>query len=146
VPYKFPLHAVLRARMAAEEREERLLQKILVQISQSWQDIAELNREMDRLNTHRGTAFTQAVQARGVHDHYGQMQELKRVHALLSDQIKKLEELKEQQIRIFQATRQDRELVAGMQDANREAYERDLARREQNALDDNFIARRMLPA
>jgi len=142
--FEFTLQAVLRARILVEEREERLLQKILIEIAQCAREIARLDAEMERANSARKHAVQQSSLGRTLHGQYGEMQELRRVRELLSAQIDKFEELKDTQLRVYYTARQNRELLTEMRLTKREIYNTDLARREQGTLDDNFIARRTL--
>jgi hypothetical protein len=140
--FQFTLHAVLRARIIVEEHEERILQKILVEIAQCTREITHLDSEMVRANTLRAGGLFQPSLGRTLHGQYGEMQELMRVRDLLVGQVSKLEELKAMQLLVYNAARQNRELLTDMRTTKREAYKTDLSRREQSTLDDNFIARR----
>jgi flagellar export protein FliJ len=144
VAFKFTLQTVLRARIIIEEREERLLQKILVEIAQCTTKIARLDAEMELVNAARKNAVLQSSLGRTLHGQYGEMHELKRVRDLLVGQLDKFEELKDIQLQVYYAARQNRELLTEMRATKHEAYNADLAHREQSTLDDNFIARRSL--
>jgi hypothetical protein len=56
--------------------------------------------------------------------------------------MKKLEQLRQKQLKIYEAARRDREMLTDMRDVKRSAYESDVARTAQKTLDDNYIARR----
>lgn len=142
--FQFSLLSVLRARVIAEEREERLLQKILVEIAQTSRDMEQLQEQLVRLNARRVAGVFALSEAKSIHEHYGQVQELQRVRDLLQDQLLKLNQLKDLQMEIYNAARRDSELLSDMRDNARGEYNADLARREQSMLDDNFIARRSL--
>ena len=142
--FEFTLQAVLRARIIIEEREERLLQKILIEIAQCMREIARHDAEMERVNAERKGSVLQSSMGRTLHGHYGEMHELKRVRDLLVGQVAKFEELKDIQLKVYSTARQSRELLTEMRVTKREAYNTDLAHREQSVLDDNFIARRSL--
>jgi hypothetical protein len=142
--FEFSLQAVLRARIVVEEREERLLQKILVEIAQCAAEIVRLHAEMQRVNAARRDSALQSSLGRTLHAQYGEMQELKRRHDLLLGQLEKFEELKTMQLQIYHTARRNRELLTEMRSTRREVYDAGLAHREQSVLDDNFIARRRL--
>jgi len=142
--FQFTLHSVLRARIIVEEREERLLQKILVEIAQCTREITRLDEEMVSVNKGREENVHQQTLGRTLHGQYGEMQELMRVRDLLVGQVERLEELKAMQLSVYNTARQNRELLTDMRATKREAYDTDLSRREQSVLDDNFIARRSL--
>jgi len=144
VAFEFTLQTVLRARIIMEEREERLLQKILIEIAECMRKIALLDAQMALANAARKTAVLQSSLGRTLHGEYGEMQEWKRVRELLAAQVTKFEELKDIQLRVYSAARQNRELLTEMRATKRDVYNAELAHREQSTLDDNFIARRSL--
>jgi len=144
VAFEFTLQTVLRARIIIEEREERLLQKILIEIAECMRKIARLDAQMALANAARKTAVLQSSLGRTLHGEYGEMQEWKRVRELLAGQVNKFEELKDIQLRVYSAARQNRELLTEMRATKRDVYNAELAHREQSTLDDNFIARRSL--
>ena len=115
-----------------------------LEIAQCTREINRLDAEMERANAARKSAVLQSSLGRTLHGQYGEMQELKRVRDLLAGQVEKFEELKDTQLRVYYTARQNRELLTGMRSTKREAYNIDLAHREQSVLDDNFIARRGL--
>jgi len=144
VAFEFTLQTVLRARIIIEEREERLLQKILIEIAECMRKIALLDAQMALANAARKTAVLQSSLGRTLHGEYGEMQEWKRVRELLAGQVNKFEELKDIQLQVYSAARQNRELLTEMRATKRDVYNAELAHREQSTLDDNFIARRSL--
>ncbi len=59
----------------------------------------------------------------------------------LERELSRLENLRDQQQRIFQQARRERETFETLRDKQRLEYERDAARREQRRLDDLFLLR-----
>ena len=139
--FRFPLATVLRVRTIQEEREERLLQQILVEIAQTVTLQTQVDAALERAGADRGTQFTRQAKGSDVHSHYGELASLQEQKAALQVHREKLEELKGKQVKVYEAARQARELLAGLGDTQRAAYRADLAKREQKALDDNFASR-----
>jgi flagellar FliJ protein len=73
---------------------------------------------------------------------YEEIKELKQNKKNLEEQLEKLEQLRDRQLVIYEKARRDREMLTEMHEEKRSAYESDLARLEQKAVDDNYIARR----
>jgi hypothetical protein len=56
----------------------------------------------------------------------------------------KLETLRSQQVKVYEATHRNRELLAGMRAQQREWFHTEQSRQEQRIQDDNFAARKSL--
>jgi len=62
--FQFSLAAVLRVRGILEEREERMLQKILFEISQSFEALAQIDAEISGTNASRRAEILRPVVGR----------------------------------------------------------------------------------
>ena len=142
--FQFSLAAVLRVRGILEEREERMLQKILFEISQSFEALAQIDAEISGSNASRRAEILRPVVGRQIHVSYGEVKELKQKRIDVLDRIEKLEQLRDKQLILYEKARRNREMLTDMRDEKRSAYDSDLARSEQKTLDDNYIARRGL--
>ena len=142
--FQFSLAAVLRVRGILEEREERMLQKILFEISQSFEALAQIDAEISGTNASRRAEILRPVVGHQIHVSYGEVKELKQKRIDDLDRIEKLEQLRDKQLILYEKARRNREMLTDMRDEKRSAYDSDLARSEQKTLDDNYIARRGL--
>ena len=140
--FQFSLAAVLRVRGILEEREERMLQKILFEISQSFEALAQIDAEISGTNASRRAEILRPVVGHQIHVSYGEVKELKQKRIDVLDRIEKLEQLRDKQLILYEKARRNREMLTDMRDEKRSAYDSDLARSEQKTLDDNYIARR----
>jgi flagellar export protein FliJ len=140
--FQFPLATVLRVRGIVEEREERLLQQILFEISQAIEALALADAELSGTNTSRSEDVFKKLAGFNVHASYGEVKDLKQTRLELEERIEKLKQLRDKQVKVYEAARRNREMLTDMHKTQRHAYESGLARREQMTLDDNFIARR----
>jgi flagellar FliJ protein len=140
--FQFALGTVLRVRGILEEQEERMLQKIQSEISQTRESIDRVDAEIAGSDASRRSDVFKRSLGRNLHTSYGEVRELKSVKKELDERIKKLELLREKQLKIYEAARRNREMLTDMQDVKRSAYESDVARTAQKTLDDNYIARR----
>jgi flagellar biosynthesis chaperone FliJ len=140
--FQFSLATVLRVRTIHEEREERMLQQILFQIAQTRQAVAVSDASISKANGLRAGDIDRPLIGRDIHDSYGKIEQLKLDRLQLVERLAKLEQLKEMQVKIYDAARQSREMLTDMREKKRGLYDSDVSRREQSVLDDNYIARR----
>jgi len=142
MPFQFPLATVLRIRGVLEEKEERLLQQILGEIAQTREALARTADEIAESDASRRSEVFQTRVGHNIHAFYGRMNELKQNRKNLEEQLEKLEQLRAMQIAVYETARRNREMLTGMHEEQRSAYETGLARLEQKTIDDNYIARR----
>lgn len=140
--FQFPLATVLRVRGILEEREERLLQKILFEISQTVENLARTDAEIAGSDASRREDIFKPFIGYNLHAAYGEVKQLKQSRKELEEQISKLEQLRDRQLIAYEGARRNREMLTDMHSEQRSVYDSDAARREQKALDDNYIARR----
>ena len=139
--FRFPLGTVLRVRTIQEEREERMLQQILAEIAQTTKLQADVQAAIVRVSTTRATQVAKQMTGSALHNHYGELTSLRQTQADLQLHRDKLEVLREKQLAIYSTARQNREMLSGLDDAQRAEYDIDMAKREQKQLDDIFGAR-----
>ncbi len=140
--FKFPLATVLRIRESLEEREERALQKIQIEIVRVVQRLEELGAAMDRAHQAREQAMQQSIPAGQLHTLLWEAQAIADQTKSLLHALGALEQQREAQMQIYQAAHRDREMLTEMFNHQQDAYERESVRTEQKQLDDIFIARR----
>lgn len=140
--FQFSLDAVLRVRGIQEEREERLLQQILFEISQTQEALVRNEADIAGYDASRSAEMSSTVLGRNVHLSYGEILQLKEHRKALEAHIEKLQQLRDKQLKIYQLARRNREMLSDMRDDRRVAYDTEIAKAEQKTLDDNYIARR----
>lgn len=140
--FRFSLESVLQVRGILEEQEERMLQKILHEIVRTREILAQIDARITKIDVARsGNCFKSSV-GHTIHAAYGELKELKQSRENFQDKIRKLEELRDKQLIIYSKARQNREVLSGMCEEKRKAYELDMTHIEQKSLDDIFISRR----
>jgi flagellar export protein FliJ len=140
--FQFSLATVLRFRGMVEEREEGILQKILFDITQIFDELERTDAQLVESNaTRRADIFKPSIGLQ-LHAFYGEVKELKQHRKDLEAQMQKLEQARDEQLIVYEAARRDREMLTDMHEKKRSAYELDMNKREQKTLDDNYIARR----
>lgn len=129
------LNTVLRLRRLAEEQEERLLEKILLERAR----IEEAARKEQQLiiEAYRARHAGGAVMlANDLHESYGQVVSLTERVRRFEEQKEKLAELADQQRTVLQKARQQRETVESLLDRHWQQVDLVESRREQRTMDD----------
>ena len=140
--FQFPLATVLRFRGVLEEREERMLQRILFEISQVQETLASIDAQIAGSYASRHENLFKPIVGHVLHASYGEVKELQQNRKDLEENILKLEQLRDRQFIAYAAARRNREMLSDMREEKRSEYDSDMARSEQKTIDDNFIARR----
>jgi flagellar FliJ protein len=140
--FQFSLATVLRVRGILEEQEERMLQRILFEIGQTREALASTGSALEAADAARREDVFKPIIGRTLHASYGEIEELKQNKKDLEEKIGKLEQLRDQQLKIYEKARRNREMLTDMREEKRSAYDSEVARLEQKTLDDVFISRR----
>ena len=140
--YQFPLATVLRFRGIVEEREEGILQKILFDITEIFDQLERTDTQLEESNARRREDIFKPSTGLQFHAFYGEVEELKQRRKDLEGQMLKLEQARDAQLVVYEAARRNREMLTDMAEKKRSAYDLDINKREQKVLDDNYIARR----
>jgi len=140
--FVFSLASVLRVREMLEEQEERLLQKILFEISQTLEAIERIDAEIAGANHRHCTEINKPVIGLDVKASYSHIASLKQNKKELQVRVEKLHELRDKQLLAYKTAHRNRELLADMREEKRIEYDTYMAKSEQKILDDNYIGRR----
>jgi flagellar FliJ protein len=140
--FHFSLSTVLQVRGILEEQEERMLKKILFEIAQTREAMAHIDAEIAESNASRSADIFKPFAGHHIHASYGEIKQHKQNRKDLEAQLEKLEQLRDKQVKVYEAARRNREMLTDMRAEKRSAYDSDMARSEQKTLDDNFNARR----
>lgn len=140
--FHFSLATVLRVRGLVEEQEERMLQRILLEIARSNEALAVTDAAIENADVSRSADVFKPFLGHNLHASYGAVKELKENKKNIEEQIEKLEQLRDKQIRIYETARQNREMLSDMREQRRNEHESDIARLEQKTLDDIYTSRR----
>ena len=140
--FKFSLATVLRLREIAEDREERLLMQIRQQMAQSQQELVELDARCIAVIAQRESELTHQIPATELQDSYMQLSVLEERKRIVREHLLKLETLRLQQMKIYEAAHRDLEVIEQIRKEKLDLFRREQVRREQHDMDDNFAARR----
>jgi flagellar FliJ protein len=139
--FRFTLAAVLRLREIREEIEERRLSEILAQIARTRESITVIDAEMVEAAAKRDRDLSGGMSGSELHAANGLAAMLKEHRQLRLAKLAHLEQLRDQQIPVYKRAHQDRELLSGMREEQREEYAAGQLRQQQKLVDDLFTAR-----
>jgi flagellar export protein FliJ len=140
--FRFSLATLLKLREIAEQREERLLGQIQGQIVQARQFLVDLAAQREELFRIREQALQQSTSAVDLLHSYEQVRNVERLEQSGREQIVKLETLRDQQMKIYQAAHRKAEVLTEMRSDQKEMFYKELTKKEQGVMDDNFSSRR----
>jgi flagellar export protein FliJ len=140
--FRFPLAAVLRLRESIEQREERALQKIQLEMARVSHQIDQLTASIAKEQQAREQALKQPIPAVELQTMLWDAQAAVEKKKALIEALHALEEQRIQQMNVYQAAHRDHETLLNMAAEQRSAYELEQARAQQKFLDDIFIGRR----
>lgn len=140
--FDFRLEAVLRVREGIEEREERALEKLQIEIAKTIQYIEEVERRQQHEAAERERGLAKPSMAANLHLIHQVQQELRETKKTLQRHLAKLRADREVQLKKYEAARRDREMLTDMRERQLEQYELESARQDQKVLDDVFLNRR----
>lgn len=139
--FRFSLAAVLKYREELEKREERALEQRREALARLESQLAKTQEYRLQIVAERNALLERGTLGDDLIFATEQEQQMKRLEEDLRKQISAAMLEYEEQMKIFLAARQKREVLEELRDARKESYEVQQARREQQEIDEIFIAR-----
>jgi flagellar export protein FliJ len=139
--FKFSLATVLRYREELEKREERTLEIRRETLARLEARLAEAKEHQRRLIAECESLLQRGAFGDDLHHATEQQEQWKRAEADLRKQISAALAEYEQQMKTFLAARQKREILDELKSTKKDLYNARQERREQQTVDEIFIAR-----
>jgi flagellar export protein FliJ len=141
MPFHFPLEAVLHFRQSVEHQQELRLRAANQQVARGRHLLEQLDARITDTRSEQARQLSTGTTAAELR--FGLLCEasLQRQSQELLRELLRVENLRDQQQKIFQQARRERETFESLRDRQLEQYRRDAARREQRQLDDLFLQR-----
>jgi|SRR5271155_5073711 len=144
MPFRFPLQSVLRLRRSLERQEEQRLLALAAVVSRlaselkarEEADFEERRAALADMETYSSGA---QLQFRVVCDASAQ-----RAIVALRTQLKEAEDKRLAQLKVYHAARQRREIFEGLRKRQKEIYDRELTRQQQQENDEAFLLREFM--
>ena len=142
MPFQFRLATVLRVRESLEEREERILQTMQLEIARIVHRVEALGTQIARTHELREQAMRRTIPAGHLQSLLWEEQSAVEQQKSLLYEVQRLGQERDLQIRVYQNAHRNREMLTDMRDEQQDVYEQESMRTQQKQLDDIFIARR----
>jgi len=139
--FRFSLATVLRVRESIEQREERVLQRIQLEMARVSRQIEELSVQIERTCDAQIEALQKPIPAGILHGLLWEVQAAEDRRKVLLSTLQTLELQRDKQLKIYQTAHRNHETLISMKREQRAAFELEQARNQQKSLDDIFMAR-----
>jgi len=140
--FRFPLATVLRVREHAEQREERALKKIQLEVNHARRQIEELDAVMDRAHAAGLESMQSPIEAFKLQEILRQAAAAQKSKEAVEARLATLVQELARQMQVYQAAHRNREALSTMLEKQRDVYDLEQTRARQKQLDDLFMARR----
>jgi flagellar export protein FliJ len=142
MPFRFPLEAVFHFRQSLEHQQELRLRAANQQVMRVRHLIEQLDHRIEEAHAaqlQQLKAGTTAAELR-----FGMVGQaaFDQQRGPLERELAQLQHLRDEQQRLFEHQRRQRETLEGLRDGQLRLYEREAARREQRSLDDLYLLQR----
>jgi flagellar export protein FliJ len=141
MPFRFKLDAVLRFRESVERTEEAILRRLVGEIADVELEIKQVDLKQIQLREQRERDLSQTVPGVHLTEIAEHEMLLRQVASDLRSQLTQLESKQIKQMAVYQAARQDRQVLSELRDRKQRAHVLDQRRQEQKTLDDLFLSR-----
>jgi len=141
MPFRFPFQAVFHLRQSIERQEELRLRAANQQVARVRHAVDQIDLSLRQMKVSLSETLAAGTTAAEIRFALSAQTTFSQHRQELLRELSRVEQLRDQQRRIFQKVRQERETFENLRDAQRRAYQRDQDRREQSNLDDLFLLR-----
>jgi flagellar export protein FliJ len=125
-----------------EQREERSLKRIQLEMARVLRQIEEQDAEIAKAHDAREEALRRPIPAGHLHSLLWEAKAAAERRKALLQTLQALEQQRDKQMKIYQAAHRAHETMLSLLRSQRSAYELEQARKQQKYLDDIFMARR----
>lgn len=137
--FRFSLEAVLHLRQSLEHQQELRLRAANQQVARIRRMTEQMENQVRQMHAQQSNSLHAGTTAAEMRFSLECEATLQSQRLLLQGEAQRLERLRDQQQKIFQQARRERETIESLRDRQRSTYEREQARREQRQLDESFL-------
>jgi flagellar export protein FliJ len=142
--FRFPLQEILHYRESLEHQQELRLRAIHQQVAKVRHLIEQVDQRIRDVQTRESQELHAGTTAAELCFALASEASLRQQRQIVERELVRLQNLRDQQQRVFQQARRDRETFENLRQRQFEEYQRNAARREQRQLDELFLLRRVL--
>lgn len=139
--FHFPLQAVLHFRQSVEHQHELRLRASNQQVARAHHFLDQLDARLQQLHTRQSQDVAAGTSGAELRFALSCEVTLRQQRQAIQHELLRLQNLRDEQQKIFQQARRERETFESLRDQQLHEYRRDAARREQRHLDDLFLLR-----
>jgi flagellar export protein FliJ len=139
--FHFPLQAVFHFRQSVERQQELRLRAANQQVARVRHLLDRINEQIRQAQSFQSSELGNGTTAAELRFILLEKASLGQLREEAERELMRWQNLRDQQQRIFQLARRERETFESLHDHQLRAYQRDAARREQRELDDLFLLR-----
>jgi flagellar export protein FliJ len=142
MPFHFPLQAVFHYRQSVEHQQELRLRVANQQVARVRHVLEQLELRRMQMRAHQSQHLKEGMTSAELR--FGLLAEvaLNEQQEQVATELHRVQNLREQQHRIFQHARREREVFESLRDRQIQQYQLQASRREQREQDDLFLLRR----
>lgn len=141
MPFRFSLESVLHFRQSAEHQQELRLRTANQQVSRIRRMIDQIEQHIKAMHTSQSQELGAGTTAAELRCSLAREKGLLQQRQVLLKELRRVENLRDEQQKIFFQLRRQRQTIESLRDHQRCEYERTTLRREQRAADDEFLLR-----
>jgi flagellar export protein FliJ len=141
MPFRFPLQAVFHLRQSIEYQQELRLRAANQQVSKVRYSIDQVEEHIRKMRTQSSQQLIIGMTSAELCFGLTSETALQNTRRKLEKELVRIKTLRDQQQRIFEQARRERETLESLRNQQQHSYEIDQRRREQRRLDDLFLLR-----
>lgn len=144
MPFRFPLETVLHYRRSLEHQQELRLRAANQQVARMRRLLEHIEQQRGGIRRRRAGELSTGTTAAELH-FAGACEAVLAQHRMAATrELKHLEQMRDEQNKLFQQARRDRETFESLRERERMEYERTARRREQRQSDELFLVRQTI--
>jgi flagellar export protein FliJ len=144
MPFRFPLEAVFHFRQGLEHQQELRLRAANQQVLRVRHLIEQLDRRIEEVRNTQLQQLKAGTTAAELRFNMLSQAAFAQQRGELERELAHLQHLRDEQQKLFEHQRRQRETLEGLRDGQLRLYERERARREQRNLDDLYLLQHLL--
>ena len=141
MPFRFPLQSVFHFRQSVEHQQEMSLRAANQKVAHVRRLLEQLDHCLQQEHLQHQAELCRGTNAASLHFALIRSTSLQETREALERELKRLQNLRDQQQRTFWHARQEREVIETLRERQLGEYKRDTAKRQQRLLDDLFLLR-----
>ena len=142
MPFQFSLAAVLKLRESVEQHEYLSLERIHQEVAHLEAQLRQIKEWRQAAAQRREADLAEGIPSIHLQGDFQQELSLEQQRDAVHVKLQELKAKRQIHLKAYQKARQKREVLAELRTRQQDAYQREQSKRQQNMIDDLFLARR----